>query len=68
MTTPEADAVPNQGRLRYSIPQAAEALSIGESTVRLRISQGHLRTVKDGNRTFIHRDEIDRYAREGTRR
>lgn len=54
-------------RLRYTIPQAAEALGVSIMTVRRRIWSGDLSIIRDGRLVFITADELHRYAKEGTR-
>ncbi len=50
-----------------SISEAAELLGLSPWTVRLRIRQGKLETVKDGSRVLIEPAEIRRYIEERKR-
>jgi excisionase family DNA binding protein len=52
-------------RLLYSIFQAADMLSISVPTLRRGIARGDIATTRIGSRRLIHRDEIERIAREG---
>jgi len=50
--------------LAYGIPEAAAALSVGQSTVWRWIQAGQLRTIKLGGRTVIRREELLRLLDE----
>ena len=47
---------------RYEIPEAAKLLGISRAWAYRRIAAGALRVTKDGRRTFIVAEEIDRYV------
>jgi len=49
-------------RLLYPITEAAYMLGLSEKTLRRRIADGALETVRDGRRVFITADELDRYV------
>jgi excisionase family DNA binding protein len=46
---------------RYSIPEAAALLGLSRATIYVRERAGRLTLHRDGSRTFIAADEIDRY-------
>ncbi|WNI16234.1 helix-turn-helix domain-containing protein [Actinacidiphila sp. ITFR-21] len=46
----------------YRPEDAAEALSLGRSTIYELMSEGALRFVKRGRSRRIHRDELERFA------
>lgn len=48
--------------LRYTIKQATERLNISRSKLYQRIAAGLINIIKDGKRTFILADELDRYG------
>lgn len=54
----------NPGRLAFGVIEAAEALSVGKSTVWRWIHDGRLKTIKLGGRTLIRRSELDRLLDE----
>lgn len=56
----EADHLPDW-KLAYSVAGAAAATDYGESTIRLKISEGLIEARKDGEKTVILRDELVRY-------
>ena len=45
-------------RLTYTIPEAAQAIGIGKSTLYGLINNGELRTIRLGKRVLIPRDSI----------
>lgn len=47
-------------RMAFGVDQAAEAISIGSSTMWRWIHQGKIKTVKLGGRTLIRREELIR--------
>lgn len=47
-------------KLAYGIQEAAEAMSVGKSTVWRWIHDGRVKTVKLGGRTLIPRVELER--------
>lgn len=53
-------------RLLHPIPDAAEVLGIGRSTLYNLITNGDIAIVKIGRRTLIAQDELERYARSLT--
>lgn len=56
MTT--ANAAPTDPNQRYTIPEAAERLRISRAFVYKKVSQGELRLLKDGARSFISGADI----------
>jgi excisionase family DNA binding protein len=48
--------------LRFGIAEAARILKFSRATLYSRISSGAIRTQKDGRRTYITRDELERYV------
>jgi len=48
--------------LRFDIAEAARILKFSRATLYSRISSGAIRTQKDGRRTYITRDELERYV------
>jgi len=48
--------------LFYSVAQAQRLLGIRRTKFYSEVKAGHLEITKNGSRSFIHRDEIDRYA------
>ena len=53
-------------RLLHTIPDAAETLGIGRSTLYNLISSGQITAVKIGRRTLVAQDELERYVRSLT--
>jgi excisionase family DNA binding protein len=49
-------------RLLYPIPEAAYLLGLSEKTLRRRIAEGALETVRDGRRVFVTAAELGRYV------
>lgn len=49
-------------RLRHSIPESAELLSISQRQVWRKVAAGELKIVRDGRRVFIPRSELERAA------
>lgn len=49
-------------RLLHPIPDAANALGIGRSTLYELIASGEISTTKIGRRTLISQDELERYV------
>lgn len=47
-------------KIAYGVQEAAEAMSVGKSTVWRWIHDGKVRTVKLGGRTLIPRPELER--------
>lgn len=50
-------------RLLHPIPDAAEVLGIGRSTLYQLIADEEIAVVKIGRRTLITQDELERYVR-----
>lgn len=50
-------------RLLHKIPDAAETLGIGRSTLYELIANKEIATIKIGRRTLIAQDELERYVR-----
>ena len=48
--------------LRFEIAEAARILRFSRATLYSRISDGVIRTQKDGRRTYITRAELERYV------
>lgn len=48
----------NRGRLAYGVQEAADALSVGKSTIWRWIHDGRLKPIKLGGRTVIRREEL----------
>jgi excisionase family DNA binding protein len=48
--------------LRFDIAEAARILRFSRATLYSRISDGVIRTQKDGRRTYITRAELERYV------
>ncbi len=49
-------------RLLHAVPEAAEQLGIGRSTLYELIGAGTIRTVKIGRRVLVARAELERYV------
>lgn len=60
----EADAAPRTPDRLLSIPEAAEAMSIGRTTLYGLIGQGRIRTVRAGRRVLVPANAIAEYVRE----
>lgn len=54
-------------RLLHTIPDAAEMLGVGRSTLYNLISAGEIKAVKVGRRTLIPQGELERYVRSLTK-
>lgn len=52
-------------RVAYTPAQLAEALGLGEASVRRYIREGHLKATKLGGRLFISASEVDRVFGSG---
>ena len=50
-------------RLLHPIPDAAQVLGIGRSTLYELIADKKISTIKIGRRTLISQDELERYVR-----
>lgn len=48
--------------LFFTVGQTQRLLGIQRSKFYSEVSEGRLKIVKNGSRTFVHRDEIQRYA------
>jgi excisionase family DNA binding protein len=48
--------------LRFDVAEAAHILKFSRATLYNRISDGAIRTQKDGRRTYITRAELERYV------
>lgn len=53
-------------RLLHPIPDAAQVLGIGRSTLYELISEKKITAIKIGRRTLIAQDELERYVRSLT--
>ena len=53
-------------RLLHPIPDAAEVLGIGRSTLYELIAEKKIAAIKIGRRTLIAQDELERYVRSLT--
>lgn len=53
-------------RAAYTIPEAAEQLTISRASLYRLIDRGEIRRVKIGQRSVIPADEINRLLAEGT--
>jgi hypothetical protein len=51
-------------RTLITIPEAQLVMPLGESTYRLKLSQGKLRKFKVGSRTFLRLGDVLRMAKE----
>ncbi len=51
-------------RVLYPIREAAWELGVHRTTLYQRYKEGRLQLLRDGGRTFVHKDELDRYVRE----
>ena len=49
-------------QLRFDIPEAARILRLSRATLYERIRTGHLKTQKDGRRSYITTEELQRYV------
>ena len=54
-------------RLRYPLSEAAVLLGLHIDTLRKRIEDGEITTVRDGKRIFILNEELLRYAQQGVK-
>ena len=63
----KAEEAIEQGRILYSIEDAARKLSISRSTLYTRIQTGEVATVRIGNRRLISRKSLERYEDRLTR-
>lgn len=50
---------------RYRIDEAFKLLGLARSEGYRRVKEGRLRSQKDGRRSYVTADEIDRYVRDG---
>lgn len=50
-------------RLLHPIPEAAESLAMGRSTLYEKIGSGEIVAVKVGRRRYVAHDELERYVR-----
>lgn len=50
-------------RLLHPIPEAAQVLGIGRSTLYELIANKKIATIKIGRRTLVAQDELERYVR-----
>jgi excisionase family DNA binding protein len=66
LPNPNAGAAPVEVKL-YTVAQAAAAYQLSERSIFRLIERGELSTVKIGSALRIHSDEIERFARTGTR-
>jgi excisionase family DNA binding protein len=63
--TDKIDVLGSHGRsdkLRYPLKEAARILRVHINTLQKRIREGRLKATLEGNKYFVHRDEIERYA------
>jgi len=49
--------------LRFDVPEAAQILRMSRAQLYIRIGEGALRAQKDGARTYLTRDELERYVK-----
>ena len=49
--------------LRFDVPEAAHILRMSRAQIYIRIGEGALRAQKDGARTYLTRDELERYVK-----
>ncbi|WP_313453168.1 helix-turn-helix domain-containing protein [Brevundimonas sp.] len=54
----------NDNKLAYGIEEAAQAISVGKSTIWRWIHDGRVKTIKLGGRTLIRREELMRLLDE----
>lgn len=54
-----------EGRLFYSVREAADAIRIGRSNMYRHVAAGHVRTHKIGVRTIISRGDLEDFIRHG---
>lgn len=52
----------NHAKPRYRVKEAFDLLGLAHSVGYLRIAAGELRATKDGRRSFITAEELDRYV------
>lgn len=50
---------------RYRPKEAADLLGLSRTEFYRRLREGKLRSQKDGRRSYVTADEIDRYVRDG---
>jgi excisionase family DNA binding protein len=62
VVTPQDD-----GRLGYSVPEAAKALGVGEWAIRTLIRRGDLPVIKVGGRTVIRKTDLGKAMDMNTR-
>lgn len=49
--------------LRFEVQEAAQILRMSRAQLYIRIGEGALRAQKDGARTYLTRDELERYVK-----
>ena len=49
-------------QLRFDIPEATRILRLSRATLYERIRAGHIKTQKDGRRSYITAEELQRYV------
>ncbi len=49
-------------QLRFDIPEATRILRLSRATLYERIRAGHIQTQKDGRRSYITAEELQRYV------
>lgn len=54
----------NDNKLAYGVSEAADALSVGKSTIWRWIHEGRVKSLKLGGRTLIRREELMRLMDE----
>jgi len=57
----QADSLP---QLRFDIPEATRILRLSRATLYERIRAGLIKTQKDGRRSYITAEELQRYVAE----
>ena len=55
----QTDSLP---QLRFDIPEATRILRLSRATLYERIRAGHIQTQKDGRRSYITAEELQRYV------
>ena len=54
---------PSLPTLRFDVSEAAQILRMSRAQLYIRIGEGALRAQKDGARTYLTRDELERYVK-----
>jgi excisionase family DNA binding protein len=64
-TRQKPEGMPLAPRLLYTRAEAAWMLSISKASVQELVHRGVLREIQMGRRLLIHRDELERFGRQG---